>query len=159
MQRLEEVPSPKQTNIPMPRPPMESQMSPSSTAHHVFDIDDRREIQMLWQGIQKSADGGSNNRDLTRQMALRSEQNDLAGLQRFEDYRVHHFNATSPPRLYPLDVACGTTEDHQVSPVEDMFYGNATISPMAHLTVEGKRQVRVFIESCHNEGQRLTLCV
>ena len=74
------------------------------------------------------------------------------GTQQFEDYRVHHFNATGPPQVQlPMpviprlvkDVAGETTlsrvSDFEISPSASSSMGK---SEEANLTVEGKRQVR-----------------
>lgn len=74
------------------------------------------------------------------------------GTQHFEDYRVHHFNATGPPQVQlPMpvtrqpvkDVARQATfpklSDLEMKPSASSSMGK---SEEANLTVEGKRQVR-----------------
>lgn len=74
------------------------------------------------------------------------------GTQQFEDYRIHHFNATRPPQVQlpmpvipqPVKNVAGQTTLSRTSDLERNPSASSSMakSEEANLTVEGKRQVR-----------------
>ena len=67
---------------------------------------------------------------------------DASPVQKFEDYRTHHFNTTMPPQLHSYK---STGQGFKTSPVRlrsaRASLRSLDVNPRANLTTEGKRQV------------------
>ena len=164
VQHLEDTPSSKQRKqlATIKRYPADS------SARHVFSINDKDEVQKLWQKIQANAQTPMQvqpqqqyalKEAVQRAGASRSEPRMLqakphgvmpdaiehpsAVLADLENHRVQYFNTTNPPRLGGHNDAGNVTK---YEAKED------AASPAANLSMEGKRQAQLAGEKFRARG-------